>query len=160
IASQREVQASACGLGCAGIWALQGSGSCAPRAVVYDRMGVVRPRRRTPSSRQSGQNGNRGRRGAIRSRRTRLPLDPLRAGVLPARAVDGRGALAPHTRVATGVRPTEMSDLHMLILGRIAHRRLADVEEIADWLGVSVVMAEALCADLEAAGLLTTAPGH
>jgi hypothetical protein len=46
--------------------------------------------------------------------------------------------------------------LHMLVLGRIAHRATADVEDIAGWLGMPVVLAEAVCADLEAAGLLTT----
>ena len=45
-----------------------------------------------------------------------------------------------------------MSDLHMLVLGRIAHRARADAEDIGAWL---VAVAEALCADLEAAGLLT-----
>ena len=60
----------------------------------------------------------------------------------------------------TGSRGTELSDLHMIVLGRIAHRAIADVEEIAHWLGVPVVVTEALCADLKAAGLLTAARGH
>jgi len=33
--------------------------------------------------------------------------------------------------MATGVRARELSDLHMLILGRIAHRATADAQEIA-----------------------------
>ena len=48
----------------------------------------------------------------------------------------------------------------MLALGMIAHKASADVEGVAGWLGVRVVVAEALCADLEAAGLLTTAREH
>jgi hypothetical protein len=53
-----------------------------------------------------------------------------------------------------------LSDLHMLVLGRIAHRAIADAEDIARWLGVPVAIAEAVCADLEAAGLLSRARGH
>ena len=63
--------------------------------------------------------------------------------------------------MATGARGTELSDLHMMVLGRrIAYRTIADVEDIARWLGVPVVVAEAFCADLKAAGLLTAARGH
>jgi DNA-binding IscR family transcriptional regulator len=62
--------------------------------------------------------------------------------------------------VATGVRTAELSDLHMLVLGRIAHHATADGQDIADWLGVPIEVALALCADLEAAGLLTAARGH
>jgi hypothetical protein len=58
------------------------------------------------------------------------------------------------------LRETELSDLHMLVLGRIAHHAAADAEDIALWLGVPLVVALALCADLEAAGLLTAARGH
>ena len=47
-----------------------------------------------------------------------------------------------------------LSDLHVQVLGRIAHRTIADVEEMARWLGVPVAIADAECADLEAAGLL------
>ena len=53
-----------------------------------------------------------------------------------------------------------MSDLHMLVLGRIAHRGIADVEDIARWLGVSVAIADAVCAGLEAAGLLAKVRRH
>ena len=60
----------------------------------------------------------------------------------------------------TGARGTELTDLHMIVLGRIAHRAIADVDDIALWLGVPVVVADALCADLKAAGLLTAARGH
>jgi hypothetical protein len=45
----------------------------------------------------------------------------------------------------------------MLVLGRIAHRAIADVEDIAGWLGVPVEVAAALCADLEDAGLVMPA---
>ena len=62
--------------------------------------------------------------------------------------------------MATGARGTQLSDLQMVVLSRIAHRAIADVDDIARWLGVPVVVAEALCADLKAAGLLTTASGH
>ena len=54
--------------------------------------------------------------------------------------------------------PPPLSDLHMLVLGRIAHRAIADVEDIARWLGVPVAIAEAVCADLEDAGLVQAAP--
>jgi hypothetical protein len=53
-----------------------------------------------------------------------------------------------------------LSDLHMLVLGRIAHRARADAEDIGAWLGLPVAVAEALCADLEAAGLLERARRH
>ena len=62
--------------------------------------------------------------------------------------------------MATGAPGTELSDLHMIVLGRIAHRAIADVDDIAGWLGVPVVVAEALRADLRAAGLLTAARGR
>jgi hypothetical protein len=62
--------------------------------------------------------------------------------------------------MVTNGDPLPLSDLHMLVLGRIGHRAIADVEDIARWLGVPVVVAEALCADLRAAGLLTAAHGH
>jgi hypothetical protein len=52
------------------------------------------------------------------------------------------------------------SDLHMIVLGTIVHHTSADAEDIATWLGVPIMVAEALCADLEAAGLLTIARGH
>src|SRR5262249_36467135 len=70
-----------------------------------------------------------------------------------------QAAWRPHA-MATGARGTELSDLHMIVLGRIAHRAIADVDDIAGWLGVPVVVAEALRADLRAAGLLTAARGH
>ena len=48
----------------------------------------------------------------------------------------------------------------MIVLGTIVHHTSADAEDIATWLGVPIMVAEALCADLEAAGLLTIARGH
>jgi hypothetical protein len=60
----------------------------------------------------------------------------------------------------TAERLVQLSDLHTLVLGRIAHRAQVDAEDISAWLGVPVAVAEVLCADLEAAGLLTTAWGQ
>jgi hypothetical protein len=57
-------------------------------------------------------------------------------------------------------RGTELSDLHMIVLGRIAQGTITDAEDIAHWLGVPVVVAEALCADLARHGLLAAAGGH
>ena len=57
-------------------------------------------------------------------------------------------------------RAASLSELHMIVLGRIAHHATADAEEIADCLGVSVAVPEVLCTDLEAAGLLTTVCEH
>ena len=54
--------------------------------------------------------------------------------------------------MATGSRATELSDLHMIVLARIAPHEIADVEDIARWLGVPVTVAEALCADLKGCG--------
>ena len=68
--------------------------------------------------------------------------------------------VAPHARVPTSVRATELSDLHMLVLGRIARHATADAEELVLWLGVPVEVTLALCADLEATGLLMKARGH
>jgi hypothetical protein len=48
----------------------------------------------------------------------------------------------------------------MLVLARIAHHAATDPRDIALWLGVPVAVAEALCADLEAAVLVTGARGH
>jgi DNA-binding IscR family transcriptional regulator len=62
--------------------------------------------------------------------------------------------------MANAERAAELSDLHMIVLGRIAHLASADVEDIARWLGVPEVVAEAVCADLENAGLATPARGH
>jgi len=71
----------------------------------------------------------------------------------------GRPAAWRHVCMANE-RTVEMGDLHMIVLGRIAHHASAAVDDIAGWLGVPVVLAEALCAELEAAGLLTAARGH
>jgi DNA-binding IscR family transcriptional regulator len=62
--------------------------------------------------------------------------------------------------MVTGRRAAELSDLHMIVLGTIAHRGSADVEDIAEWHCLATAVVEALCADLEAAGLLTIARGH
>jgi hypothetical protein len=62
--------------------------------------------------------------------------------------------------MTTGARATELSALHMIVLGRIAHHATTDVEDIAGWVGVPVAVAEAVCADLEAAGMLTKARRH
>jgi hypothetical protein len=62
--------------------------------------------------------------------------------------------------MATDLRETELSDLHMIVLGRIAHCASAGAEDIATWLGLPVVVVEGVSADLEAAGLLTVARGH
>jgi hypothetical protein len=62
--------------------------------------------------------------------------------------------------MATDLRATDLSGLHMLVLGKIARHAAADADDIARWLGVPVAVAAALCADLEAAGLLTAAHGH
>jgi DNA-binding MarR family transcriptional regulator len=56
-------------------------------------------------------------------------------------------------------RARELSELHMLVLGTIAHMN-ADVEDVARRLGVPVALVETVCADLEDAGLLTAAIGH
>jgi hypothetical protein len=42
----------------------------------------------------------------------------------------------------------------------MAHRAIADVDDIPGWLGVPVTVAEAVCTDLEAAGLPKKACGH
>jgi hypothetical protein len=39
------------------------------------------------------------------------------------------------------------------------HHAIADAEDIATWLGVPVVVAEALCDELEMAGQLTSGRG-
>jgi hypothetical protein len=62
--------------------------------------------------------------------------------------------------MVTNGDPLPLSDLHMLVLGRIAHRAGADAEDIGAWLGLPVAVAEALCADVEAAGLLAKARRH
>jgi len=40
----------------------------------------------------------------------------------------------------TSMPATELSDLHMIVLGRIAHRAMADVDDIAGWLTVPVAV--------------------
>src|SRR5262245_4798262 len=77
-------------------------------------------------------------------------LDLFRSKVLPARPIDAGREAVPHARMATGASGTELSDLHMIALGGIAHLAIADVDDIDRWLGVPVVVAEILCADLKA----------
>jgi hypothetical protein len=62
--------------------------------------------------------------------------------------------------MATGGRATELSDLHMIVLGTIMHHAIADAEDVAGWLRRPVILVKALCADLEAAGLLEIARGN
>jgi hypothetical protein len=56
--------------------------------------------------------------------------------------------------------PPPLSDVHMLVLGRIAHQAGADAEDIGAWLGLPVAVAEALCTGLETAGLLAKVRRH
>ena len=42
----------------------------------------------------------------------------------------------------------------MIVLGTIKHHASADAEEVAGWLGLPVPLVQAVCAELEAAGLL------
>lgn len=60
----------------------------------------------------------------------------------------------------TRARTTELSDLHMIVLGTIMHHAIGDAADVAGWLRLPVALAEVVCADLEAAGLLTIARGH
>ena len=46
----------------------------------------------------------------------------------------------------------KLSDLHLLVLGGIAYDPSADALDLATWLGVSVAIVEALCADSAASG--------
>jgi hypothetical protein len=62
--------------------------------------------------------------------------------------------------MATRTSETAWSDLHMIVLGTIKHHAMADAEDVARWLRFSVPLVKALCAELEAAGLLTIARGH
>jgi len=40
------------------------------------------------------------------------------------------------------------------------HHAIADAEDVAEWLRLPLTLVRALCADLEAAGLLTIERGH
>jgi len=62
--------------------------------------------------------------------------------------------------MVTNGDPPPLSDLHMLVLGRIAYLASEDVDDLADWLGLRQAAVERLCADLEAARLLTRARGQ
>ena len=46
--------------------------------------------------------------------------------------------------MVTNGDPPPLSDLHMLVLGRIAHRARADAEDIGAWLGLPVPVVEPL----------------
>jgi hypothetical protein len=45
--------------------------------------------------------------------------------------------------MANGARAAQLSDLHIIVVGRLAHCASADAEDIARWLGLPVVVAEA-----------------
>jgi hypothetical protein len=62
--------------------------------------------------------------------------------------------------VTNDERAARLPDLHMIVLGTIAHLASADVDDIAGWLGVPVAVAAAMCADLEAVGLVMPASRH
>jgi len=48
----------------------------------------------------------------------------------------------------------------MIVLGTIRHHASADAEDVAAWLRMPVALVNAVCAELEAAGLLEVARGH
>ena len=54
----------------------------------------------------------------------------------------------------------ELTDLQLIVLGTIRHHAIADAEDVAGWLGLPVPLVQAVCAELEAAGLLELARGH
>ena len=63
----------------------------------------------------------------------------VRSGIsAPTTAIDRTRATGRESRMVTSGDPPPLSDLHILVLGRIAHRTIADVEDIARWLGVPV----------------------
>jgi hypothetical protein len=86
--------------------------------------------------------------------------DVFPSKVSPPRPIDGSHTAARHAGMTNDERAAKLSDLHMIVLGRIAHLASADVDDIAGWLGVPVEVPAAVCADLEAAGLVTPATGH
>jgi hypothetical protein len=51
---------------------------------------------------------------------------------------------------------SDLSDLHLLVLGGIAHLH-ATSEEVAGWLGLPVEIVEVVCKELEAHGLIAPA---
>src|SRR5262245_64011520 len=73
------------------------------------------------------------------------------------RYIDG---LASLWNVAVGHGRGEIAHAVGAQIRALAHHATADAEDIADWLGVPVAVAEAMCADLEATGLVTPARGH
>jgi hypothetical protein len=50
--------------------------------------------------------------------------------------------------MANGARAAQLGDLHMIVLGTIIHRAIADAEDVATWLGVPVVVAGSAAAKL------------
>ena len=60
----------------------------------------------------------------------------------------------------TRARLMDWSDLHMIVLGTMKHRAIADAEDVAQSLGLPVPLVNAVCAEPEAAGLLEIAHGH
>ena len=61
-------------------------------------------------------------------------------------------------RVANAALP-DLSELHLLVLGRIAHLH-GTSEEVAGWLGLPVEIVEVVCKELEAQGLIAPVPWH
>src|SRR5262249_31686459 len=49
----------------------------------------------------------------------------------PLKRIDGSSGAVPGTRMTTGLRATEWSDLHMIVLGTIMHHALGDAEDVA-----------------------------
>jgi hypothetical protein len=54
---------------------------------------------------------------------------------------------------------SDLSELHLLVLGRIAHLH-GTSEDVASWLGLPVEMVEVVCKELEAHGLIAPALWH
>jgi hypothetical protein len=60
-------------------------------------------------------------------------LKVFRSRVPPSKPIDGSRAAARRARMANIERAAELSDLHMIVLGRIARHASADVEDVALW---------------------------
>jgi hypothetical protein len=89
-----------------------------------------------------------------------VPSQALDSAAAPPGCERHGGSVQGPLSLAADERAAKLSDLHMIVLGRIAHLASADVDDIAGWLGVPVEVPAAVCADLEAAGLVTPATGH
>jgi DNA-binding MarR family transcriptional regulator len=55
---------------------------------------------------------------------------------------------------------SQLSHLHMRVLGAFAHQGHADIEDVAAQLGLPVGVVEQVCEELEAAGLLGAPVGQ